>query len=235
MYRHATMENTLADYHQMKESSENKMGKMDKNGTQGAQGNQEIPENNSSPSRPSSSRSLSSLWNQMSSIFTRRNDNKRRDRFSIYVAGKWADKDEIGTKIRALEAKGFEVTHDWTKVEVPDITIRLHTMRNDDDDEEDNHPIFPIEYMEECSSNDVRGVADADVLVVSMEHTNYAYRGAWTEIGVALGLNKPVIIFSPNSNGNKNALNVFFWHKYVRHVTDWDSVEEQLNLMRAHL
>jgi nucleoside 2-deoxyribosyltransferase len=89
--------------------------------------------------------------------------------------------------------------------------------------------------MERCAKNDINGVVNADVLVVSMEHIDYEYRGTWTEVGCALGLGKPVIIFSPNADKNKNALNIFYWHKLVTHVNDWEAVDEQLERLRVRL
>lgn len=41
---------------------------------------------------------------------------------------------------------------------------------------------------------DLKGVRDCDVLVAYMPDNSIFYKGAWIEVGIALGLDKKVII-----------------------------------------
>jgi len=128
----------------------------------------------------------------------------------IYVAGKWADREEIGKFIDHLPPQ-FQATWNWTKTE-------------------DNH--VDISKMARAASNDIRGVQKAKVLVVMMTDPEYAYRGTWTEIGAALALGKPVICMAPwfdGKVGSSATSNVFFHHPSIVHVKTRDQVLAQLH------
>lgn len=135
----------------------------------------------------------------------------------IYVAGKWFDKDRIGKKIEILEKMGYNITHNWTKVEVG--TTRCS----------DNYPEITPEIDRDYADRDIKGVTDASLLVVDMCDEKYPYRGTWTEIGVALGQRavgqeKEIWIISPN----KRSTNIFFYSSGILHFESWSQVFSEL-------
>lgn len=102
----------------------------------------------------------------------------------IYVAGKWSERDKVKSIMETLESKGHTITCDWTKHIAPEgITKNTDWAQN-------GHKT----YAEE----DLDGVRLCDVLVAYMPTPEIFYKGAWIEIGIALGLNKKVIIIGRN-------------------------------------
>lgn len=88
--------------------------------------------------------------------------------------------------IELLEQCGHTITHNWTK---------KHN----------------FESRAEEARADVNGVKNADALIVFMNDPNYAYRGTWTEVGIALGSAKSKwIYFVTDENFKKECKNVFF-------------------------
>lgn len=107
---------------------------------------------------------------------------------------------------------------------------------------------------------DIKEVLESDVLVAIMDDPEYAYRGTFSEIGCALGANKPIIIFCPGivtgviSNNEKDSskadepskfdktqrvnyshkcmTNVFYHHPSIRHVKTWDKVFDCLTQLQ---
>jgi nucleoside 2-deoxyribosyltransferase len=173
----------------------------------------------------------------------------KQSQLKLYVAGRFADKEEIGKKIKQLENKGYAITHDWTKTEIPDNAQHIQTLVNDDN----KHTGYSFPYMRECATRDINGVVNADVLVVYMEHPNYEYRGTWTEIGCAIGLKKQIYIVMPDLEHpirerlnstivhtkynstighaflhNINTLNPFFFHPSIVHVRSHQDLEFHL-------
>ena len=141
----------------------------------------------------------------------------------IYVAGKWGNSDEMRA-INAIQAllvaHGHTITHDWTRVEGDKVTA--DTMVSD----------ARREFRARCATLDVDGVVAADALVVLMTDCTYPYRGTFTEIGVALGLKKRILLIAPRElrigEGVKPpalfaATNCFFEHPSIEHV---DTVED---------
>ena len=93
---------------------------------------------------------------------------------SIYLAGKWSDKEDISKKMTQLIDMGYEITHDWTKNE----SISRE----------------PSE-LSKFAELDINGVLSADYMIVVMTDTKYAYRGTFTEIGCAIGSGKKILIY----------------------------------------
>ena len=85
----------------------------------------------------------------------------------LYVAGSWSDRDRVREVMLALICQGHTITYDWTQVEQSSTIQAQH---------------------------DKRGVERADALVLVMEK-EYIYRGAWVEMGIAVGLGIPVFVF----------------------------------------
>jgi nucleoside 2-deoxyribosyltransferase len=125
----------------------------------------------------------------------------------LYVAGCFARAEDINLYIRMLKHSGYEITHDWTKVEISE----------DYKEKRATYAIF-----------DVEGVRDADTLVIIITEKDYPYMGTSTELGVALGLNKRVVIYDmcPDSRFMKEHL--FIHHPNVKIVTTWRELLQQI-------
>jgi len=110
------------------------------------------------------------------------------------------------------------ITHDWTQAE---------------------NGIRSAEDSRHWSILDVDGVKAADAVVALLYEPLYHYRGTWTEVGVALGLGKPVLLYCPwlsaypddhPDRAKTPAGNVFFYHPGVATVTTWEAVQTWLKL-----
>jgi len=122
---------------------------------------------------------------------------------NIYVAGGWKDRKEIHkTMILPLVEKSFHITHDWTSIET-DVCNRT------------------VEMQRWYADMDMKGVQNADAVIVHMRDPQYPYRGTWTEIGAALALGKPVYIFAANDlvERTPGKVNVFFYGSGTKHYT----------------
>jgi nucleoside 2-deoxyribosyltransferase len=132
----------------------------------------------------------------------------------IYLAGKWSDKKENKDKMNLLIDDGHTITHDWTNNE---ITTRNH------------------EELQKYAILDINGVMNADVLIAVMDDPEYAYRGTFTEIGAALGNNKPVIIISKCLNEmdihHYASTNCFYHHSLIKYVSCFENVFELLKIL----
>lgn len=84
----------------------------------------------------------------------------------LYVAGCWKEREAISKVMRTLEGLGHTITHDWTKHE-PTYTDFYEQNRS-------------------CALDDIRGVCQADIVIVLLTLPDYAYRGTSSEIGAAL-------------------------------------------------
>lgn len=98
----------------------------------------------------------------------------------IYVAGKWKEREKVRSIMDMFESRGHIITCDWTKHIAPEKIDKDH------DWAQNGHKT----YAEE----DLEGVKNCDILVAYMPDPDVFYKGAWIEIGIALGLNKKVII-----------------------------------------
>lgn len=124
----------------------------------------------------------------------------------IYLAGALKNREFIRNKMKELEQLGHQITHDWTIFEnIPSI-------------EE-----FPIRAI-----NDIDGVKNADLLIVIMDDTKYAYRGTFTEIGCALGLNKDIKILCPHEKSYCQT-NCFYYHPLIEHYQSWEKLIHKIN------
>jgi nucleoside 2-deoxyribosyltransferase len=93
---------------------------------------------------------------------------------SVYVAGKFEDKEQIREVQRKFREAGFEISHDWTTEDGTGMEgAELDT------------------YMAQCAKNDFFGVLQADFVVI-MNHAK-AF-GTMTEMGLALAWGKPVYV-----------------------------------------
>jgi NAD(P)H-dependent FMN reductase len=86
----------------------------------------------------------------------------------IYVAGRWTRKAEVREAQRLLREAGHEITHDWTPKEDPDPAWDERRVQ---------------QYLAEEAREDLRGVREADAVVVLHDDTG---RGLFVEFGAAL-------------------------------------------------
>ena len=110
----------------------------------------------------------------------------------VYVAGRFGDAQRLSDLALRLETEyGCIITHNWMTYE----TVALASDRS--------------ARSAECAEKDFNGVMSADLVFMVMDDLKYAYRGTFTELGMALAANKQVIMVT-----NKDCAceqNVF-WH-----------------------
>lgn len=99
----------------------------------------------------------------------------------IYVASAYANRGEVKKIQQVLLADDHIITHDWTNERIQEgwsqETIRA--------------------YLRRCADADKKGVEEAEVFVF-LGHPDA--RGAWVEFGMALALNKAILIDPPASD-----------------------------------
>ncbi len=140
---------------------------------------------------------------------------------TVYVAGKWTDKESIRSRMGDVRELGHTITHDWTKVE--------HTDAPDE--------MLLYAFL------DVKGVLAADIFIALLEDPKYDYRGTFTELGVALGhkqapaengqlgVRKQVWVVCPNNDAYART-NVFFQHPMIDHFNSWEACCKALSEYR---
>jgi len=138
----------------------------------------------------------------------------------IYTAAGWPFRKDTTLINKRLVSEGFNVISTWI--------------------EEENGINTPEAYAKDAL-RDTNQVAEADVLLAIMTDDKYAYRGTNCEIGVALALNKKIIIVCPGFGEEKwiseNRYNhpyycmnnVFFWHPGITRVKTLNDAIELLH------
>jgi hypothetical protein len=114
---------------------------------------------------------------------------------SVFVATGFAQKAEGATLMGQLRNRDLVVTCDWT-VEA----------------------ISPLNHCEKAR-RDVMGVKSAQVLVVLMTLPKYVYNGTFTEIGIAIGRDMPIVLISPfvSDQDADCAKNIYFhYERFIR-------------------
>ena len=127
----------------------------------------------------------------------------------FYVCGKWGDKPLAQRVMNHIRSAADEITHDWT------------TFKADGPE---------YQRLAICAGKNVEGVQQCEILIALMTDETYAYRGTFTEIGVALGLAKSVIIVGPVTA--QAATNCFWWHTKIWHADTLESL--WMNLKNYH-
>lgn len=135
----------------------------------------------------------------------------------LYVAGKWGDREEIDRLMDQLETRGHQITHRWTRFEQHDQGSQTLV---------DNLP-YSVDHLSHAAVFDIRGVQEAEMVLVFMTDPKYAYRGSFTEIGCALGLNKQVFVVCPDENAYCRT-NCFFHHPNITCFADVETALAQL-------
>jgi hypothetical protein len=128
----------------------------------------------------------------------------------VYLAGKYADRVDLGAKKRELEAHRCVITHDWMTYELGERGPK---------------------QLACFAAEDIRGIATADLVVAVMTDPAYAYRGTFTELGAALGLRRQVIVVAPAGTQHFRG-NVFWHHPDILHVSNWAEALEAVDALR---
>lgn len=106
---------------------------------------------------------------------------------NIYVAGKWSERERVRNLMDMLESRKHIITCDWTKHVAPErIQSGSGCFNKDFDWAQNGHKT----YAEE----DLEGVRNCDIVVALMTNPEIFYKGAWIEVGIAIGLNKKIIL-----------------------------------------
>jgi nucleoside 2-deoxyribosyltransferase len=136
----------------------------------------------------------------------------------IYVAGGFLEKDAISQYMRRLEAAGYVITQDWT---VAEATPAKLAMTSDADlTEEESYKI---------AKDDLKGVADADIvwhIVASYKGS----RGAYVEVGYALGLKQLLVVSGPDRR--KSVFHSLADEKFDLHEQAFDFLVRRLQRER---
>jgi nucleoside 2-deoxyribosyltransferase len=94
---------------------------------------------------------------------------------NLYVAAAWLERAEARKVMGQLIASGHRITYDWTRADQFNILQ---------------------------AAKDKQAVLDADALVFLAEKEYSSTGGALVEMGMAIGLGKPVFIIGPGINKN---------------------------------
>jgi len=111
----------------------------------------------------------------------------------VYIAGKWNDKDKIGSIMDDYEKKGFIITHRWNEYEAD-----------------------PNNKLGDMAAKDINAIQESDIVLVIMDDSVYEYRGTFTEMGAAIALKKDLIVYCPNEKAFCKT-NCFFHHPHIQH------------------
>lgn len=101
------------------------------------------------------------------------------EKYKVYVAGKFAERRKVKSFMNQIKHFDCEITCDWTKHVAPEAilnktewTYKGHT------------------YAQE----DLKGVKDCKLLVALLDDYRLFYKGSWIEVGIAIGLNKMILL-----------------------------------------
>ncbi len=106
----------------------------------------------------------------------------------FYVASSFKNIDKVRNVSKQLKSRGYIHTYDWTQIE----------------------KASTLEDLELIGQKEKDAVAEADFIVVLLP----AGKGSHIELGIALGLNKRVILYSPNNEINNVTTTSTFYHLF---------------------
>ena len=145
-----------------------------------------------------------------------------KQRTNVYVSGKFSDALKIRAfMFRLLHKAGpaYDIPLDWT----------LHYDMYRNRTEHKNETSMRA-YKLQCAIEDSEGVIGSDVLIALLDDDEYSYHGTWTEIGIACGLRKHVILIIP-PECSKPKENVFTYLPCVTVVeTEDDAIDKLMTL-----
>lgn len=122
----------------------------------------------------------------------------------VYLAAPWIAREDAKAFAKTLTAFGYVITHNWWDYEG----------ENQDDEYHD--------FLRKCAEQDVQGVKDADVVVVMNSSKS---EGKAVEQGLAIALNKPIIIIGEIGSVSKN---VFHYLPCYTWVSDYEDALDKL-------
>lgn len=133
---------------------------------------------------------------------------------TIFIAGGFHHRVQIAEKIRKAAKLGWTVTHDWTQ-KLTDNTHRAHSA---------------------TAKTDAEAIFAANVVVAIMDDPTYEYKGTFTELGMAIGMNlcgkkKAIYIVNPvhSRRTAKCQRNVYYAHEFITaYFETWDAFEKAI-------
>ncbi len=128
-----------------------------------------------------------------------------------YYIGTTLDNAEAHNQFRdLLAAEGHEITFDWT----------------------DEGYIEELPKLREYIRGEIEGIFCADFVLILMP----GGRGTHAELGAALALGKPVILFAPGESHMQNGRRCgFYYHPLVRMVSTIDGVRAEIDEIARRL
>jgi hypothetical protein len=125
----------------------------------------------------------------------------------VYAASKFENKEIIRVVHDELRRRGHTVTSDWTTEDATGMAGEVLES-----------------YMRECADKAVDGVCAAEVLLL-IDHP--ACKGAYSELGIAIGLDKKIIVVGgvPGRHGFQNVM------MHLPEVTHLATISEALDLV----
>lgn len=133
----------------------------------------------------------------------------------IYISGPFDNKGYVRLFMEELRKRGHEITFDWTAVPTID---------------KNNY-----EYNNNAKAA-FDGISQCDTLIAVFNNPKYMGRGIFTEIGIALGMGKKVIIYNQENMVNLTFLNSdrietnIYYHlgPNVSVFSNWADIRNQL-------
>jgi nucleoside 2-deoxyribosyltransferase len=111
---------------------------------------------------------------------------REESKMKFYVASSFKNIDKVRYVSEQLKNKGYIHTYDWTK----------------------NERALTVEELKQIGQKEMKAVIESDFIVILLP----AGKGSHIELGIALGLNKKVILYSPNDEVNDFAKTSTFYH-----------------------
>ncbi|MCR8847530.1 nucleoside 2-deoxyribosyltransferase [Rossellomorea sp. SC111] len=104
----------------------------------------------------------------------------------FYIGSSFANKDLVRYVSDRLEQKGFIQTYDWTRNERP----------------------ATVKDLQHIGQNEKDAITDSNVVIIILP----GGKGSHVELGIALGLGKRIILYSPNGEVHDFANTTTFYH-----------------------
>lgn len=111
----------------------------------------------------------------------------------VYLAAPWIDRAKMDERAKAFEDAGFEISHKWWETE-------------------DDNATATEEKMRKHAYLDYAGVKSADAVVV---FNTAKSEGKAVELGIALGLRRPVVMVGTQGEHSKNVFHYMDECKWV--------------------
>ncbi|MGM0751558.1 MAG: nucleoside 2-deoxyribosyltransferase [Bacillota bacterium] len=104
----------------------------------------------------------------------------------FYIGSSFKNIDQVRDVSDRLKRKGYTHTYDWTQ----------------------NNRASTVEELKQIGEKEMQAIIESDVILVLLP----GGKGSHVELGIALGLNKRVILFSPNNEVHDFAQTTTFYH-----------------------